>query len=373
MIFLTENSIEVLVETLRKQRVTKKIVAAEGTIRKRISRAGGTPIIQGDIAHFFFDLDSDADIRIVGDWNKWNGEADRLERIHPKSSLYYYQRTFPIDARLSYRLSIDGNMSINDPNNPHSLQEVFGTNTYLRMPGYRGVPYIKDPLVDVACGKIIEFNVKGTTDIALRTVHAYIPNGLKMRGAIRFLYVNDGTQTLHIGKFVNVLDNMYHNEPLTPKTIVVFVPPVHRHEEYMMNRKFSRWFATSLVRQVEKKLRATSKPMLRTVHGASLGALCAMHIGLYHSNVFHNVAAQSPSFWIEDYEMVKQVAAKRKPPLRIYMQTGTINDALDGSRAMLGILEEKGYDVTYRESNESHNWANWSARYAEIIRWSCAA
>ena len=89
-----------------------------------------------------------------------------------------------------------------------------------------------------------------------------------------------------------------------------------------------------------------------------------------HQNVFGNIAAQSASFWFDEKSIIKAFAAKKKLSLRFYIQTGTINDGLEGSREMLKTLQQKGYDVTYRETNESHNWANWSARYAEIVKWA---
>jgi enterochelin esterase-like enzyme len=213
---------------------------------------------------------------------------------------------------------------------------------------------------------------EGNDDVAPRIVQVYIPHGMKRSGKAHYLYVNDGAQAVTIGKFVNVLDNLFYHEPHVPKTIVVFVPPVERHEEYMMSKTFADWYVTSLVKQVERKTRFRSDAHLRTVQGASLGALFAMYLGMEHYKLFRNIAAQSPSFWIEDFAIVRQLAKRKALPLRIYLQTGTINDAEVGARKMLRVLQAKEYDTIYRESNESHNWANWSARYADIVRWSSA-
>ncbi|MFI5264504.1 MAG: alpha/beta hydrolase, partial [Candidatus Kapaibacterium sp.] len=172
-----------------------------------------------------------------------------------------------------------------------------------------------------------------------------------------------------VGRFINVLDNLYHYEPHTKKMIIVFVPPVDRHAEYMMNPKFTKWTAKILVPQVEKFLKVSSSREFRTISGSSLGGLIAAYTGFKQSGVFGNIAAQSASFWFEEKAIIKDFAAKKKLPLRFYIQTGTINDALEGSREMLSVLQRKGYDVVYRETSESHNWANWSARYAEIVRW----
>jgi enterochelin esterase-like enzyme len=112
---------------------------------------------------------------------------------------------------------------------------------------------------------------------------------------------------------------------------------------------------------------------MRAMQGASLGGLCAAYIGFLHSRVFGNVACQSPSFWVENHRIIEEFKKKRRLPLRFFLHTGAIYDALVETSVMLRTLEAKGYDVTYLETNESHNWANWSVRYEEIVRWLCAA
>src|SRR5579872_1068828 len=130
---LFDASIENLIEELRKQRIGKRVFAFESLIGKRIIRDGGTPIIEEDNAYFIYPNEEQKTISVVGDWNKWKPGVDVLSPINSKCSLYYLKKGFPIDARLSYRFHVEGENSFNDPMNPHSLQEVFGNNTYLQM------------------------------------------------------------------------------------------------------------------------------------------------------------------------------------------------------------------------------------------------
>ena len=369
---LFDGPIENILEAIRRQRFRKRVFAYEMLIENRIIQSGGTPLTEGNAAYFFYRNESEDIVSVIGDWNGWKLDADIMQRVHPASTVYYLKKEFPVDARLSYRFFSEDRGSFNDPGNPKSLQEVFGNNTYLTMPGYEEPKYIETPVRAVPHGvlKTLQIKTMGRNDNFSREVTIYIPNGMRLRGKVRFLFVHDGPQAITIGRFLDVLDNLYHYEPHTVKTIVVFVPPVDRHGEYMMNPKFARWNARTLVPQVEKYLRVSSDAALRTICGSSLGGLLAAHAALMHPSVFGNVAAQSASFWFDEKAIIKAYTLKKKLPIRFYIQTGTINDALEGSHEMLKVLQQKGYDVTYRETSESHNWANWSARYAEIVRWT---
>jgi enterochelin esterase-like enzyme len=360
-----------LIARLARTQNTRLVRQIENAILQRIKRKGA-PLVDEDWAHFFYQSKENIDICLVGDWNKWKPGQDKMQRINRHSSLYYFTIQFPIDARLPYRFRINSQEPTLDPLNPNIQVGVFGANTYVRMPGCRAIPYGKPPKKGVPRGKLIELEVKGNEHVASRTVQIYVPHGLPLGGKKRFLYVNDGAEAITVGKFTDILDNLFHNEPNTQRVITVFVPPVARHDEYDMSPSFAKWFATDLTRAVERKLRTRSEAKLRAVQGASLGGLFAMYLGLSHYKKFRNIAAQSPSFWRADHAIIKAVAKERRRDLRIYLQTGTINDAQAESRAMLRVLQEKEYPIVYRETNESHNWANWSARYADIVRWMSA-
>jgi enterochelin esterase family protein len=362
--------IENLIDTLRAQRSLKGVIAKESALQRAISAHGGIPVVDGENVHFFFEHDKKADIWIVGDWNNWKPGVDKLQRIHPKSVLYHLEKQFPNDARLSYRFVVGGAESINDPNNERTWQEVFGNNTYFTMPAYKGTPYLDEPKPTIIRGEIRELEVRSSRALGFsRTIFIYVPEKLRRNTKYHFLYVHDGEEAIRIGKFTNVLDNLRYYEPELPQLVAVFIPPGDRHKEYMMNKQFAKWCATSLVKQVEKFLGVKSESRLRALQGASLGGLCAAYTGMLYANVFGNIAAQSPSFWVDDHRLIKAFSKQRRLPLRFFLHTGTVHDALVETRAMFEVLNAKGYPVTYLETSESHNWANWSVRYAGIIRW----
>lgn len=361
--------VEKLVEQLKKSKKVLDVRKAERALALALTHEP-TPVIRGDVAHFFLVHDADK-VSLVGDWNGWNHKADLMERINPHSELWYKKLTLPMDGRFAYRLVIDDKETINDPANPYIEREVFGANTVVRMPAYRADRYASLSDEDIPRGRLREFIVPNgyRNQEFARPVRVYTPHNVKRYAALPILYVHDGGEVVSVGKVTTILDNLYHYEPLTPQCVVVLIPPVERNTEYMLNAHYANWIAQTLVPFVEKKLGVRAVAERRGTVGASLGGLLSAQLGFLHPRIFGNIAVQSPSFWFQNETMIKHYAKIKLLPLRWYIHTGTVHDAEVESRKMLALLSEKGYDVTYRETSESHNWANWKNKYAEIIRW----
>jgi enterochelin esterase-like enzyme len=360
--------IEELVSKIGASRSVSEVRRLESALRKIIQR-DSCPVIRGDEAHFFFESETDEHIRIVGDWGRWK-PSDKLTRPHARSRFYHAKKKFPVDARLAYRFLIDSQHSILDPLNPYSEQEVFGTNSVLRMPAYHSEPYAVELNDDIPRGKLREVGVPHTSedsDNFTRTVQIYFPAHAKGLTKLPILYVHDGLETVVVGKFLQILDNLFFNEPRLPRCIVVFVPPRERDKEYMLNDAFAEWFAKSLVPYVEARFRL--KPIYRGVAGASLGGLLSAYLGYRYSKVFNKIALQSPALWVQDDKIIQLYKDNPLRRLQFFLHTGTINDGEDDARAMLKVLQSKGYPTLYKETSESHNWGTWRGSYAEIVRW----
>src|SRR5947208_1084518 len=132
---VAETDVDRIVSSIQSARTSNEVRKRDAILRKIIQR-DTSPVIRGDEAHFFYESESDDPIRLIGDWSRWK-PTDKLTRLHERSRFYHIRKRFPIDARLAYRFLIGSQNSILDPLNPYSEQEVFGTNSVLRMPGYR--------------------------------------------------------------------------------------------------------------------------------------------------------------------------------------------------------------------------------------------
>jgi len=363
--------VESILEELRHAHSHTRVDHAIKQLQKLLKERGA-PIILGDEVYFFLKVENAHSIAIVGDWNEWDTAADKLERLNPSSDYYFIKKQFPITARFAYRFLINGEQSINDPLNHFVEQEVFGANTVVRMPGY-STPEYEESDSSIAEGRlrdiVISNDSKGNFG---RMVKVYIPRNVRRYSNLPILYIHDGVEVRTVGKFITILDNLYHYEPYTKPCAFVFVPPAERNKEYMLNAAFARWFALTLVPEVEHALRIKAEATRRGVTGASLGGLLSAQLGYLFPKLFGHLAVQSPSFWVNNEQMIKLIKKVKPLNLRWYLHTGTVGDALTETRKMLTVLQEKNYEVTYRETQESHNWANWRGKYAEIVRWFIA-
>jgi len=66
--------------------------------------------------------------------------------------------------------------------------------------------------------------------------------------------------------------------------------------------------------------------------------------------------------------MIDSISSNKKKGIKIYVDSGTIKDALGSSRKMASVLEAKGYQYLYAEYPEGHNWVNWRARISHILK-----
>jgi enterochelin esterase-like enzyme len=354
-----ESDVERIIGLFSNASSAAEVKRCEQLLRAMISR-NGSPVIRAEHAHFFAAA-SEAP-SLVGDWNNWK-PTDTFTRLSDASSFYYCKKKFSIDSRLAYRMVVNGE-SVLDPFNPNQEVEVFGTNSVVRMPGYRDEPLALEPAKNVRRVKLIEIDVPGLGKIMPRRVQVYKAG---KNAGDRVLYVHDGAQTIEVGKFSNILDNLYHTEPKLARCTVVFVSPIERDKEYMINEDFAKYFAKTLVPFVEAKLKIN--PKYRGTCGSSLGGLLSAHLGMRYPRVFSRIAMQSPALWVSRIKMIREYALAKKLPLTFFLHTGRINDAQADSRTFLRVLEEKGYPAQYRETNESHNWGTWRGSYADIVRW----
>jgi enterochelin esterase-like enzyme len=94
-----------------------------------------------------------------------------------------------------------------------------------------------------------------------------------------------------------------------------------------------------------------------------MGGLMALYTGMRVPQIFGRVLSQSGAFLFElantPSVLRRLVRCEERKPLRIWMDVGLYEFLVESNRDMLALLQEKGYDVTYREYSAAHNYTAW--------------
>lgn len=306
---------------------------------------------------------------LAGDMNRWTQEA-KFTQV-PGTDLFYFSSDFELDARLDYKLVLDGKEWIFDPLNSRRITGGFGSNSFFAMPGY-SLPPEFDSNANIPRGALQEIAFDSKVLGNSRKVKIYLPpKYAASRTRYRTLYIHDGADYLKLAKINEIVDRMIQKNEIPP-IILVMVPPVDRDREYRTNAEFARAFATELVPTIEKRYQTRTAPESRGILGASLGGLIAVYIAGQYPHVFGNCAGQSSAFF-PDSEFEK-IWASPKSEIRFYVDVGTYEDnyrqrdLLNGNRRLRDFLRAQGYTVHYREVHEGHSWGSWRARIPEVLR-----
>jgi enterochelin esterase family protein len=309
-----------------------------------------------------------------GDFNSWSGASFNSGVTRLPGNIWYLEKTFPSDARLDYKIVLNGSTWMLDPDNTYRQMGGYGYNSVLRMPDYI-FPMDVIPRNDTEKG-ILSSNITiGSTSLGYSVQYkVYTPAGYDNLYDLPVLYVTDGSEyyNVNMGSVPIVLDNLIHDGKILP-VMAVFIDPVapgggtnRRMSEYNMNPAFADFLAVELVPQIDSTYKTRPAPDSRCILGTSMGGLNSAYIGAVKPETFQLIAIQSPAFWYNP-EIYSLYSDESLRPLRIWMSTGVIHDTQAGALEMKTILESKGYPLFYLEVNESHSWGSWRGQIDDIL------
>jgi len=192
--------------------------------------------------------------------------------------------------------------------------------------------------------------------------------------ALPTLYVTDGAWYLEQGRMRELLDEMIAAGRIEP-LVAVFVDARdpdrlrtnRRNDQLICKSDYARFFAAELVPAIDASHPTRRDRDSRTILGLSFGGLNAACFGLSIPEVFAGIAMQSPA----SGEMVRIVGdAYRKAdrlPLRMFLSVGTRKDNTGDGLRFRRILEDKGYELTFRQVPFGHDWSNWGPLLPDVL------
>ncbi len=141
-------------------------------------------------------------------------------------------------------------------------------------------------------------------------------------------------------------------------------------------RHYGRFLINELKPFIDARYRTLTEAEYTGLGGSSLGGLATIALGLWHPNVFRRLAVMSPSIWWDDqvlYKMVEALDEEAKPPLKIWLDTGTHEPGWERARVLRDGLVEKGWrlhdDLHYFEAEGAdHSEGAWGHRFDAVLR-----
>jgi predicted alpha/beta superfamily hydrolase len=236
-----------------------------------------------------------------------------------------------------------------------------------------------------------------------RDILVYLPRGYRGFLRLRYpvLYLNDGQNIFDAAtSFAGVewgvdetAERLIHRKLIEPLIIVAvanigeeriheYAPTPGLIEPKDHPRKRSRGLAPiygqflieELKPFIDKKYRTKRGAEFTGLGGSSLGGLATLAMGIFYSEVFTRLIVMSPSIWWDDYAIFRLVGILgEKPPLKIWLDTGTNEPGWELARELRNCLIDKGWqlgvDLSYLEvKGANHSEAAWAARVESALR-----
>ena len=202
----------------------------------------------------------------------------------------------------------------------------------------------------------------------------YRPEAAEKRSGLPVLYITDGSWYIDEGKVIEHIA-AFEAQAKSQPFIAVFLdstdpdnPKINRrNEHFMCNAKFAQFFAKELIPAIEAQTGARPHRDARSIMGLSFGGTNAACFGLMLTDYLASFAMQSPANDKHLGILNTLYGDTDLMPVKIFFSVGTKNDNVKAARTFMKTLKKKGYDLTYVEVDQGHDWKNWGPLIPRIL------
>ncbi len=327
----------------------------------------GFPYITGDTANFIY-LGNPNSITVASDFNEWNNTTLPMDNV-VATNLWYYYRTFEMDARLDYKFVLNVNEWILDPLNPNTVTGGYGPNSELAMPDYIQ-PWEIEVIPGTPTGSVESFSIASANTGSTFQVKVYLPynyNANRPEGYAA-AYFQDGYEYVSLANTNIVLDNLI-NEGILDTIMAVFVKPNNRNAEYADNlrNQYRLFFVEELVPYIDENYNTLQEATARAVCGPSFGGNISALISYNHPEIFGNCGLQSGALWPNDFEAYQLIINGPLKEIKWASVWGTYESLFENMRDLRDFLLDNDYDLKWLERPEGHSWGLWRATIDEML------
>lgn len=202
----------------------------------------------------------------------------------------------------------------------------------------------------------------------------YEPETTRRNAALPTLYITDGQWYISRGKLPELLDREIAAGNIEP-VLVVFVDSRNpdnlqqnrRNQQFFCNPRYVEFFTEELLPTIDSDYSTSGVRDDRVILGLSFGGRNSACFGLMAYDSFAGIAMQSPANSEMVDELRMEYMAQPRLPLQIFLSVGTVNDNTQAGQQFMETLRFQGYDLTYREVDEGHNWDNWGPLLDDVL------
>jgi predicted alpha/beta superfamily hydrolase len=179
-------------------------------------------------------------------------------------------------------------------------------------------------------------------------------------------------EPLIIVAVANIGEERIHEYAPTPGVIEPKDKPKKRSRG--LARIYGQFLIEELKPYIDRKYRTQREAEFTGLGGSSLGGLATLAMGILFPQAFTRLIVMSPSIWWDDFSVYRLVdMVEEKPPLKIWLDTGTAEPGWEQARELCHRLVKKGWsldvDLSYLEiKGADHSEAAWAMRVEPALR-----
>jgi enterochelin esterase-like enzyme len=305
---------------------------------------------------------------LIGDFSSWIW-GKPLEGTSVAPNLWTYELPLPDDAYMEYAFVTDrtSETRLPDPLNPRRVWNgINAHNHYFLMPDATPIDrYLRRPPKSQR-GTLTRhvWQASGRAFIVgkRRPIWLYQP---PVAQPVPLLVVFDGGDYVKREQIVPLLEHLMAAGQVRPLALaLVENGRAARLTEYLASEATLAFVLEEVLPLASRHLTLidpTQEAGVYGVLGASLGGLMALYCGLRAPHIFGHVIAQSGAYSMGRHEAVTSDLVRHLPKrdLRLWLDCGRYEWLLGANRAMVALLRERDYPLTYCEVNAGHNYTSW--------------
>jgi inosine-uridine nucleoside N-ribohydrolase/enterochelin esterase-like enzyme len=379
--------------------------ALADSLWQSLTAQGRIPLLFGERVFFLYKGAANS-VTWRGDFTGWESGPGLEGKRVGDSDLWMAETTLPVDARANYKIVLDGKDWILDPANPLIQPGGLGDNNILAMPEFT-VTTDTARRDDVASGTLSDDLTIESENLGYAVNYqVYTPAGYEELSGLPVVYVTDGNDWVYepYGAMAVVLDNLIADGRIEP-VMAVFIdarepgnPQNNRREQEFLDHSeaYARFVAEELVSAIDQAYRTAASAGARVIQGTSYGGVIATYIQVRFPEVFQKAAIFSPAYGVLGSPAADPVRADSmrrmndtftgalacggdtgipcpELPPTYFMSWGIPSWDVGDLSGTAANLQGVGVPIRAIQTQEGHNWGQWSGLLDEMLTYFFAA